>query len=38
MLDGLTDDCEKIGCDGKYEYSIDGGGVCDKCGDRQPCL
>ena len=28
--------CEKEDCKGKYNYSINGGGTCNKCGHKVP--
>jgi hypothetical protein len=34
----ISDDCDNEGCDGKYEYSFNGGGTCNKCGNCIPCF
>lgn len=31
------DKCQKDGCNGEYIYSLNGGGTCNICGDKEPC-
>lgn len=34
----ISDECERDDCDGHYEFDFNGGGTCDKCGNKIPCF
>lgn len=38
ILDWLSDKCAKDGCEGTYEFELNGGGTCNTCGDKIPCF
>lgn len=37
-LDWITNECEKEECNGEYEREMEGGGTCNECGHKTPCI